>query len=362
MSPDHSAWLYIGTYAPPEAAGLFLFQWDEATGRLDYRDQVTGEANPSYLALHPSGRFLYAVNEVSEFQGQPGGGVSAFAVQAATGQLTLLNRQRSEGKGPCHLTTDREGRVLLVANYDSGSLAVYALEADGRLRAAGQVVQHAGRGVNPERQEGPHAHSITLAPDNRFALSCDLGLDRVTVYRLDAVHGQLQLQAEVVVSPGAGPRHLAFHPAGQQLYLVNELASTLAVYAYTPETGALALRQTLSMLPEGYAGPNTSAAVAVHPGGGFVYGSNRGHDSLVIYAVDSATGGLTLVGHESARGRTPRDVVIDPTGAWLLAANQDSDTVVIFHIDAHSGRLRLHQQIEIPRPVCLKFLTGFDPD
>jgi 6-phosphogluconolactonase len=355
MPFNHATVLYVGTYAAPEAAGIFIYHWDDTSGRLDLRDQVTGEANPTYLAVHPSGRYLYAVNEVPEFQGEPGGGVSAFAVQGPSGKLTLLNRRGSQGKGPCHLTTDREGRFLMVANYDSGSLALYGLEADGSLSAACHVVQHAGRGADPARQEGPHVHSITPTPENRFALSCDLGIDRVRVYRLDAGRRQLKLHGETAVSPGAGPRHLAFHPAGRHLYLLNELAATLSVHAYTPENGALAQLQTLSMLPEGYQGPNTSAAVAVHPGGRYVYGSNRGHDSIVIYEVDETTARLTLVGHEPARGKTPRDLVIDPTGSWLLAANQDSHTVVTFQIDGGTGRLSYQQQTEIPSPACMKF-------
>jgi 6-phosphogluconolactonase len=347
--------LYIGTYAEAEATGIYLYQMDSTTGALEYRDRFKAGANPSFLTLSPNRQFLYAVNELDTFQGQPGGAVSAFAVDPSSGKLTFLNQQPSHGGAPCHLITDHEGRFLFVANYLSGTLSVYPIDPAGHLGAASHVVQHLGKGVNAERQEGPHAHFVTLTPDNRFVLSCDLGIDQVLVYRFDSVNGKLLMQSQAELPPGAGPRHLDFHPTGKFAYVINELDSTLTVFDYAAETGRLTKLQTLSTLPEGYTGFNSCAEVAVHPTGRYVYGSNRGHDSLVIYAVDEATGKLTVVGHEPTRGKNPRHFAIDPTGSFLLVANQDGDNVITFQIDTRTGQLSYRQQIAVPKPVCLTF-------
>jgi len=347
--------LYIGTYAEAEAAGIYLYQMDSATGTLEYRDSFKAGVNPSFLTLSPDNKYLYAVNELATFQGQPGGAVSAFAIDSSSGKLTFLNQQPSHGGAPCHLITDREGRFLFVANYLSGTLAVYPIETDGRLAAASQVVQHSGKGVNVERQEGPHAHFITLTTDNRFALSCDLGIDQVLVYQFDSANGKLLSHSTAELSPGAGPRHLDFHPEGRFAYVINELDSTLTVFEYAAEIGTLTKLQTLSTLPEGYTGFNSCAEVAVHPTGRYVYGSNRGHNSLVIYAVNEATGKLTLMSHEPTRGKNPRHFAIDPTGSFLLAANQDSDNMIVFQIDMRTGQLSYLQQVAVPKPVCLTF-------
>ena len=352
---DHKSLFYIGTYADAEAAGIYLYQMDNATGALDYRDSFKAGANPSFLTLSPDNKYLYAVNELADFQGQPGGAVSAFAIDASSGKLTFLNQQPSHGGAPCHLTTDRQGRFLFVANYLSGTLAVYPIETDGRLAAASHIVQHSGKGVNAERQEGPHAHFVGFTPDNRFVLSCDLGIDQVLGYRFDSANGKLLSHSAAELAPGAGPRHLAFHPAGQFAYVINELDSTLTAFEYAAETGTLTRLQTLSTLPEGYTGFNSCAEVAVHPTGRYVYGSNRGHDSLVIYAVNEATGKLTLMSHEPTRGKNPRHFAIDPGGLFLLAANQDSDDVIVFQIDTRTGQLSYLQQINVPKPVCLTF-------
>jgi len=349
--------LYIGTYAEPDAASIYLYHMNPANGALEYWDSLKAGANPSFLALSPNGQTLYAVNELDTFQAQAGGAVSAFAIDPQSGKLAFLNQQPSHGGAPCHLTTDRQGRFLLVANYASGTLSVYPVDSDGRLKAASDVVQHLGQGMNAERQGGPHAHCVTVTADNRFAQSCDLGIDKVLVYQFDSVNGKLLTHGEAVLAPGAGPRHLDFHPTGRYVYVINELNSTMTVFAHAAETGTLTKLQTLSTLPEGYTGPNACAEVGVHPAGGYVYGSNRGHDSIVIYAVEEATGRLKLVGHEPTRGKTPRNFSIDPTGAFLLVANQDSDTVVNFQIDTHTGRLSYLQRINVPQPVCVQFWT-----
>lgn len=350
MQPESRLLLYAGTYTKAGAPGIYRYRLDPATGELAYLENVAAGANPSFLAFHPNGQVLYAVNELDA------GLVSAFALDARSGQLALLNRQSSHGSAPCHLTTDRQGKFLLVANYGSGSLSVYRLEADGRIGETVQTVQHQGQSVNRTRQEGPHAHFVTVTANNRFALCCDLGIDKVLVYRLDADSGRLTLSSEAALKPGVGPRHLAFDPTERYAYVINELDSTMTVFAYTAETGSLTELQTLSTLPEDADGENSTAEVWVHPSGQFVYGSNRGHDSIVIYAVEEATGKLALVGHTSTQGKTPRSFIIAPSGTLLLAANQDSNSITTFRLDPETGRLSdLAMSVELPQPVCLVF-------
>jgi 6-phosphogluconolactonase len=347
--------LYVGTYTRPGATGIYRYRLNASTGELAFLESVSGGENPSFLAFHPSGNYLYAVNELDS------GLVSAFALDAQSGQLTFLNRQSSHGNAPCHLSTDRQGKYLMVANYVSGSLSVYVLEADGQIGKTIQTVQHQGQGADPTRQEGPHAHYVTTTADNRFVLCCDLGIDKVLVYRLDPDSGRLMLNSEAMLKPGAGPRHLAFDPTEHYAYVINELDSTMTVFSYAAETGSLTELQTLSTLPEGYTGENSTAEVWVHPSGRFVYGSNRGHDSIVVYAVDETTGKLTLLEHTSTQGKSPRSFIIAPSGTLLLAANQDSNTVTTFRLDPQTGRLSdLGMSVELPKPVCLVFWNGKD--
>jgi 6-phosphogluconolactonase len=319
-----------------------------------------GIKNPSFLAIHPSGRFLYAVCEVNDLAGKPGGGVTAFSLDGRTGRLSLLNQQTSGGKGPCHLVVDATGTNVLVANYGGGSVAVLPIGEDGRLKEPSCFIQHAGSSVNPRRQQGPHAHSINVDPGNRFAMVADLGLDKVLVYRFDARRGQLEPNdpPSVALKPGAGPRHFSFHPDGHHAYVINELHSTITALGYDAQRGKLTAIQTVSTLPAGFEGNNSTAEVQVHPSGRFVYGSNRGHDSIAIFAVDAPTGKLTPVGHELTQGETPRNFALDPTGTWLLAENQRTGTVVVFRIDQQTGKLSATGQVlEIPSPVCIKFLA-----
>lgn len=355
--------VYFGTYTGAKSKGIHVARFDAATGRLSEPRLAAETRNPSFLAVHPAGNFLYAVGEVNEAQGKRAGAVTAFGRNASTGDLTELNQQTSGGTGPCHLSVDATGKCLLVANYGSGSIAALPLRADGSLAEATTTIQHTGSSVNPQRQAGPHAHFICPSPDHRFALTCDLGLDKVLVYQLDATAAKLAPHDPpfAVVAHGAGPRHLAFHPNGQFVYVINEMALTITMFNYDAAKGVLFEEQTVSTLPAGYTatGKDSTAEIAVHPSGKFVYGSNRGHDSIAVFAADAKTGRLTLVQNESSQGKTPRHFAMDPTGRWLLAENQNSDSVVVFAIDAATGKLKpTGQTITVGSPVCAVFVQA----
>ena len=350
--------VYVGTYSRDQSKGIYVCRFDAASGNLSAPRLAAESENPSFLAVHPSGRFLYAANEVDNY-GDRTGSVTAYAVDRKSGDLKLLNRVSSKGAGPCYVTVDRSSKDLLVANYSGGSVAVLPIGADGRLAEASAFVQHSGSSVGG-RQRGPHAHSINLSSDNRFAVAADLGLDQLLVYRFDPEHGSLAANDPpyAKLNPGAGPRHFAFHPGGRYLYAINELQSTVTAFAFDPARGALKEIQTVSTLPKDFRGKNTTAEVQVHPSGKFLYGSNRGHDSIAVFAIDSRRGTLTPVEQVSTQGQTPRNFRIDPTGSYLLAANQDSHSVVVFRIDPKSGRLTpTDQRVEIFLPVCVKFLA-----
>lgn len=359
-SANDSLYVYVGTYTTHGSEGIYVLRQDPTTGQLEPLHVVSGVVNPSYLTLDPTRRHLFAVAEVTEIDGHPGGAVSAFAVDPASGNLTFLNRQPSHGTDPCHVTTDRFGRHVLVANYSSGSVAVLPIQADGSLAPASDVVQHVGSSILPDRQLGPHAHSVNLDAASRFAIVADLGLDRVLVYRFDHERGKLASNQNPGPStkPGSGPRHLDFHPNGRFAYVINEIGSTLSAYAYDSSDGGLTEIQTESTLPGGWVGDNDTADVHVAPSGSFVYGSNRGHDSIVIFAIDDRTGRMTYVGNQSTQGKTPRNFALDPSGSFLYAANQESDTIVIFRIDPVNGKLTPTGNVaEIPTPVCVKFAS-----
>lgn len=350
---------YIGTYTRGKSEGIYVYRLDPSTGALTLSSKTADVKDPSFLAIHPQKRYLYSVNELGVVDGKPAGGVSAFAIDPKTGALTLLNQQPSHGAAPCHLSVDATGKWVIVANYTSGSASIFPIQADGRLGEASDVVQHQGSSVNPRRQTGPHAHSVTIDPANRYAFVADLGLDKVMIYRLNLSQGKLipGEQPWVRTHPGAGPRHFAFHPNARCAYVINELDSTMTAFIYDASQGRLTEIQHLSTLPEGFSGTTHCADVHVHPSGKFVYGSNRGHDSIAIFAIDQATGKLTPIGHELTQGKIPRNFGLDPTGTFLLAANQDSDTVVTFRIDQGTGKLTATGHVaEAPTPVCVKFL------
>ncbi len=354
-----SMWVFVGTYTGKESKGIYRLALDLESGSLGQLELAAELENPSFLAIHPSQEFLYAVNEVSQFGNKPSGSVTAFKLDPATGKLTKLNEQASGGVGPCHLVVDAEGKHVLTANYGSGSAAVIALQADGSLGEITSVSQHHGTGPNKDRQEGPHAHSINLDKANRFAFAADLGLDKVMVYHYNARKGSLKPNnpPDFRTAPGAGPRHFAFHPSGKFAYVINELNSTVTALSYDYERGVLKEIQTITTLPANFKGANGCAEVQVHPSGKFLYGSNRGHDSIAIFEIDQTTGKLKPRGQQGRRIRTPRNFGIDPTGRYMIVANQDSNSLVLFHIDPATGVLDpAGGDVSVGRPVCIKMV------
>jgi 6-phosphogluconolactonase len=351
--------VYFGTYTGEKSQGVYRSRLDLASGALSAPELAATVTSPSFLAVHPSKRFLYAVNEMGKFGDKPTGAVSAFAIGAG-GALTLLNQESSGGSGPAHLTVDRAGTAVLVANYGGGSVASLPVGADGRLRPAVSVITHQGSSVHPKRQTKPYAHSINVDAANRFAYAADLGADRIFVYRLDKT-GTLTAATppSVALAPGSGPRHFALHPTRPYAYVINELALTVTAFSRDAASGALTELQTIGTLPAGVANDPafSTAEVVVHPSGRFLYGSNRGHDSIVVFAIDDATGKLTLVEHESTQGNFPRGFGVDPTGTYLLAANQRSDSVVVFRIDQKSGALTpTGHTVKVGTPVSVAFV------
>lgn len=351
--------LYVGTYTGGgRPGGIYLVRMDKRSAKLRHAGSVNAGPNPSFLAIAPDGRALYAVNEVGNHAGRKSGVVSAFSVATKTGALTRLNEQLSEGAAPCFVSVDRSGRVVLVANYVGGNVALLPIQADGSLAAATHVVQHGGSGPNTERQDAPHAHCILADPSNRFVLAADLGADRVFVYRLDLDGKSLRRVegGDAVMRPGSGPRHIAFHPTLHLVFVANELDSTITTLAFDAERGALSPLDTRSTVPDGWIGTNYPADIHVASSGRTLYVSNRGHNSLAVFSIAESTGALALEQVISTEGDFPRNFSIDPSGRWLLVANQRSDSVVVFRRDQKSGRLTLtRQRIAIPSPVCLRF-------
>jgi 6-phosphogluconolactonase len=364
-SPQGRYLLFVGTYTEKESKGIYAYRFDSASAELTSLGLAAETTNPSFLAIDPGHRFLYAVNEVAKYKDANSGALSAFAIDSQkgdrqTGKLQLLNAVASRGADPCYIAFDKTGKYALVANYSGGSVAVFPVQADGHIGEASAFVQHAGSGVNRERQEGPHAHWIETTPDNRFAIAVDLGLDELLIYRFDAKNGSLipNHPPYAKLDPGAGPRHLAFHPNGKFAYVVNELQSTITAFAYDASHGGLRKLKTVSTLPKNFSGSNDTAEIKVHPSGKFLFASNRGHDTIALFSIDSKTGTLTLVDHFPTQGKTPRNFEIDPTGKFLFVANQDTNNVVVFQIDSNNGRLTdTKRTLKVPAPVCLKFMA-----
>ena len=364
-SPKGRYLLFVGTYTEKESKGIYAYRFDSASSELTPLGLAAETTNPSFLAVDPSYRFLYAVNEIQKYKEASSGVVSAFAIDSQkgdrqTGKLQLLNAVASRGADPCYIAFDKTGKYALVANYTGGSVAVFPVQADGHIGESSAFVQHAGSSVNRERQEGPHAHWIETTPDNRFAIAVDLGLDELLIYRFDSKNGSLTPNHPpyAKLDPGAGPRHLAFHPNGTFAYVVNELQSSITAFAYDASHGQLRKLKTVSTLPKNFSGSNDTAEIQVHPSGKFLFASNRGHDTIALFSIDSKTGALTLADHFPTQGKTPRNFEIDPTGKFLFVANQNTNNIVVFRIDPNNGRLTATKQtLDVPSPVCLKFVA-----
>ncbi len=363
-TPPGSAeyFVYVGTYTENGSAskGIYLYRFNATLHKLTSVGLAAPTINPSFLAIDSNRRFLYAVNEVSNYQGKKSGAVSAFSINPASGKLKLLNQVASAGADPCYVTVDATGKYVLVANYTGGSIAVFPILRDGRLGEASDFIQHTGHGTNPERQEGPHAHSIDLSPDNRFAIVDDLGLDETLVYKFDPANGSLTLEkdAGVKADAGAGPRHFTFAPDGRFAYVLTEMGSTISALSYQASDGHLKRLQTISTLPKDFKGHNDAAEIQVHPSGKFLYASNRGHDSIAVFAVDPDKGTLSNVEYVPTRGSSPRNFTIDPTGSLLLVGNEKSDDIVVFRINPTTGRLTpTGTALQISQPVCIKFVA-----
>ena len=348
--------VFVGTYTTKtQSKGIYAYQFDADTGKLTPKGVAAETPDPSWVAVHPGGKFLYAVNEAGKAST-----VSAFAVDAKSGKLTLLNQIPSLGEDPCYLSFDKTGKYLLVANYSSGTIAVFPILADGRLGEHTALVKDQGAtGPNKERQEAPHAHWIETSPDNRFALVADLGLDEVLVYKFDATSGTLTPNepAFARLKAGSGPRHAVFYPNGKFVFAVSELSSTATSFAYDAKKGTLKEIATASTLPPGFSGRNDVAETAVHPNGKFLYVSNRGNDSIAILSIDPGNRTLSPAGGIPTGGKEPWHFAIDPSGKYLLAENQFSNNIVVFKIDPGTGGLTATGQVvEVPSPVDIAFL------
>lgn len=354
-------WVFVGTYTNAKSKGIYRAELDLDTGKLTNVQLAAETTSPSFLAIHPSGKFLYAVGETANFRKKNSGAVAAFSLDRKTGDLKLLNQQPSVGSGPCHLVVDKTGKNVLVANYGGGSATVLPIQPDGSLGEPSGFVQHKGSSLDKSRQEAPHAHSINLDRDNRFAFVADLGLDKVLVYRFDAAKGSITPNDPdaATVAPGAGPRHFAFHPSGKYAYVINEMDLTVTSFDYDSASGVLKNRQTITTLPAGVKNRKgmSTAEVVVHPSGKFLYGSNRGHNTIAIFSI-GASGELKAAGHQGYKIKTPRNFAIEPTGRYLLVGNQDGNSIGVFAINQKTGELTpVGEPVEVPMPVCVRFLA-----
>jgi len=357
--------LFVGTYTEPlphvptaHAEGIYSYSFDPVSGKIEYLSTAKGIENPTYTAVDPSGKHLYAVVEL---EGGKENLCCAYAINRETGELTFINQQPTLGQASCFVTVEGSGKYVLVANYTSGKTAVMLpIRADGGLEAVSEALEHVGSSVNQDRQTSPHGHCALPDRNNKYVFVSDLGIDQLVRYELDLTNSKLIPAADgsVKLEAGSGPRHFVFHPSGKFAYVLSELAATVTAFSYDEANGTMQQLQTISMLPEGYDGQKWAAAIRITPDGRFVYASNRGHDSIAMYAVDGQTGQLTALGHQSTGGKIPRDFNIDPTGQWLLAANQATDTVVSFKINQSTGVLEeTGISAEVATPVCLTFLA-----
>jgi 6-phosphogluconolactonase len=354
---DGPMWIFVGTSTGKKSQGIYRVEFDSATGKLGAPQVAAEVTSPSFLAIAPDRKHLFCVCE-DNVKGKRSGAVASFSLDAKTGELKAINQQSSVGAGPCHITVDKAGKNVLIANYGGGSAAVLPVDKDGKLGEASAFVQHTGSSVDKSRQDKPHAHSVNLDKANKFAFVADLGLDKVLIYRFDPEAGKITANhpPAVDLEPGAGPRHFAFHPNGKYAYVNNEMASTLTALAYDADKGEFKKLNTLSTLPAPHKG-NSTAETVVHPNGKFVYTSNRGHNSIAIFAIDESTGEIKAIGHQGEGIKIPRNFNIDPTGKWMVIANQDGHSIIVYSIDLATGKLTpTDQKVEVGSPVCVKFV------
>lgn len=345
--------LYVGTYTRGTASeGIYVYAFDDATGQLKPLSIAAGVENPSFLAFHPSHKFLYSSDEIDTYDGNSQGAISAWAVDEQTGALTLLNKAGAGGTSPCHLTVIPSGKQLLAVGYGSGTVAALPIDSDGKLQPLSSLIKHHGSSVNADRQTSPHPHQVVVDQSGSYALVPDLGLDQILVYRAH----DLSHVGAVKAVPGAGPRHLVIAPNGYQVYCINELDLTIDRYAYDTKLGELQRQESISAIADDADRAGVSGAeIAVHPSGKFLYASLRGTDEIVAFTIDPSTGSLAFLERTSTGGKTPRNFALDPSGRWLLAANQHSGTVRVFRIGDDGRLAATEHQADIPAPVCLLF-------
>jgi 6-phosphogluconolactonase len=353
--------LYVGTYTQPQssAKGIYAYRLDPKTGKLADLGLMAETPNPTFLALHPSGKYLYAVNEVNSFEGKTAGSVTAYAIDRATGKLTQLNQVSTGGPGPCHLIVDATGKTLLVANYAGGSFASFPIMPDGKLGEATSFIQDHGSSVDKARQGEPHAHSVNLPKSNKFMLGADLGTDKVMIFKMDAANAKITPSdpPSASVKPGSGPRHMVIAPDQKHVYVVNEMASAVTTFEFDAATAAMKEVDMVSTLPADFKGQSTCAEIEMDPRGRFVYASNRGHNSIAVFAVDGKTGKLTLIQNQSSGGAIPRGFILDPAGNWLVAGNQNSNSFGVFKVNRQTGKLSATgDQFGLGAPVTFVFL------
>jgi len=350
---------YVGTFTDTGSKGIYQCVLDPESGKISHNGVTEGIDNPSFVTFGRYHNYLYSVGETAKYKGLPGGSVNAYRINRGDGSLEFINSQPSHGASPCHIYVDKSNQFVMAANYVTGNVAVYPIMDNGGLGYASDIDQHHGSGANPDRQKGPHAHCIITDPENRNVLSCDLGTDKVMIYKFDSDYGTLipASQPYVELKPGSGPRHIKFHPNGKIAYVISEMGSAMSVFDYESGSGHMKEIQRISTLPDDFNGNNTCAELQVSSDGKFLYGSNRGHDSIVVFSIDPSTGKLTTIQHQSVMGKTPRHFNLDPSEKFALAANQDSNNVVVLNRDENSGKLSpTGHEIAIPKPVCVKFL------
>jgi 6-phosphogluconolactonase len=361
LSIIHSAaasgeWIvFVGTYTRPNSKGIYAYRFSSTDAKLTPLGLAVEASNPSFLAVHPNQRFLYAVNE------NDAGTITAYAIDTDSGKLKLLNTVPSRGSGPCHLAFDTAGKWIFVANYNNGSIAALPVSPDGILGEATGSIQHSGSGIDARRQSGPHAHSVNISADNRFLVVTDLGLDEVLVYRFNANTGSLSPNDPpfIKMAPGSGPRHFTFSPDGKSAWVLNEMNATVTSLGYDRALGRFTLGQTVSALPGDFAGTKSGAEILVHPNGKFLYTSNRGHNSIAVFTLEGGGAASSSATWVSTRGKTPRSFAIDPSGATVVAANQDSNNLAVYRVDPRSGSLSPAGDIvEAPVPASVVFVAN----